>query len=450
MKQKSKGTFQAVLTGSNWFTQSIHRIDQTERFFVKTKMIVLVSATAAVLTLPLYADALGGDQRDQDAMKQNDSQGLGDLKRSDRIIGREVANVNGQKIGHVKDLALDLQNGRIAEVIVATGGTLGMNEHIVAVPPSVFTCDSGGHFLRFNSDAGKLQTAPDFELSHWQNATDRSRVKEAYQRFGADPYFADYRVETSASQHGAEGMRIPKPQLGFIARATSLAGSDTMNMQNEKLATVHSFIVDVPAGRIVEVILSYGGFLGMDRDYSAVPPQAFHWNADESLLTLDTTRSALRSMPHFTGGQWGNASDPARVSTVYSLYHVEPYFWSIGLDRNAENVRSRTDAAASSAVSPSDDQKNNVADMDVSAKIHKSIVANNNLSKEAKDVKVVTADGRVTLIGTVDTEDEKRLITEAASKVAGQDKVDANQIKVSGVNPTPASITEPTPAPLPQ
>jgi len=417
---------------------------------VKTKMLVLISATAVCLTLPLQADSSAGNQRDQDVAAQaSDSRSLGELRRADHIIGKEIRDTKGEKIGKVKDLAVDLQNGRIVEVIVATGGTLGMGEHFVAVPPQSFLCESGSKELTFKGDKGKLQTAPEFELSHWSDATEISRVKEDYQRFGAQPYFADYSESSmanpSAAEHGATVLENDKlPRLGFVARASKLMGTAALNAQDEKLARVHDFIVDVPAGRVVEVILSYGGFIGMGNDYSAVPPQAFRWNADDSALTLDTTKEALRAAPHFKGGKWSYATNRDRIGRVYAFYHVEPYFMAGETDQGAENVRERT-----VTMTPSTTEKNNTADMDISEKIHKSLLSNDNISEDAKKVKIVTADGRVTLIGTVESQDEKRLISEAAAKVAGQDKVDNNQLKVRGISSTPPATEPPlTPPPM--
>ncbi|HET9956632.1 MAG TPA: BON domain-containing protein [Polyangiaceae bacterium] len=56
-------------------------------------------------------------------------------------------------------------------------------------------------------------------------------------------------------------------------------------------------------------------------------------------------------------------------------------------------------------------------------------MADNSLSVLAKNVKIITAGGKVTLRGPVKTQDERSAIQAAAQKVAGVTQVD-NQLEV--------------------
>lgn len=75
------------------------------------------------------------------------------------------------------------------------------------------------------------------------------------------------------------------------------------------------------------------------------------------------------------------------------------------------------------------DQNENQSDIDITAGIRKDILAQDGMSVNARNVKVITADGKVTLRGPVDSADEHKTIVEIAKKVAGADKVD-DQIEV--------------------
>ena len=55
------------------------------------------------------------------------------------------------------------------------------------------------------------------------------------------------------------------------------------------------------------------------------------------------------------------------------------------------------------------------AGVDQMAKIRKALVADNTLSTNAKNVKVIVKDNTVTLEGTVDSTDEKARVSEVAS-----------------------------------
>jgi putative membrane protein len=79
------------------------------------------------------------------------------------------------------------------------------------------------------------------------------------------------------------------------------------------------------------------------------------------------------------------------------------------------------------------DQGNSKTDIDTTAQIRKAILDLDDISVNAQNVKIITKDGRVTLRGRVNSENEKRLIADIAHRTAGL--VD-NQLEVRGKEPT--------------
>ncbi len=76
-----------------------------------------------------------------------------------------------------------------------------------------------------------------------------------------------------------------------------------------------------------------------------------------------------------------------------------------------------------------DNQKNNKSDIQITADIRKSIMAEKSFSTYAHNVKIVTRHGAVTLKGPVRTDEEKTSVEAKAKEVAGADKV-TSQITV--------------------
>ncbi len=72
----------------------------------------------------------------------------------------------------------------------------------------------------------------------------------------------------------------------------------------------------------------------------------------------------------------------------------------------------------------SGNQSNAKADIAISAEIRKAVVADDGLSMDAKNVKIVTQDGVVILRGPVKSDAEKDLVGSKASAVAGVTKVE--------------------------
>jgi len=190
---------------------------------------------------------------------------------------------------------------------------------------------------------------------------------------------------------------------------------------------VENILVDLPSGRLVAIIVSSGGFLGLGDELSAIPPTALRFTADRDVLQLDTTKEMLSSAPHFKANQWPDFAQPSYAQGVYRAYKVEPYFTTnvtTDVDNTAQNVRDRNDRTLTPF-----DQGNSKTDVDTTARIRKEIVAGKDLSVNAKNVKIITNNGRVTLRGAVSSEEEKRIIGEIAVRIATADNVD-NQLEV--------------------
>ena len=70
-----------------------------------------------------------------------------------------------------------------------------------------------------------------------------------------------------------------------------------------------------------------------------------------------------------------------------------------------------------------DKQQNNRSDRDLTQQIRKAITADKSFSEYARNVKVITQNGQVTLKGPVRTDDEKNAIEEKAKAIAGDGNV---------------------------
>jgi len=93
-------------------------------------------------------------------------------------------------------------------------------------------------------------------------------------------------------------------------------------------------------------------------------------------------------------------------------------------DNSKMNMRDRAD----STVTPMN-QSNDSADVKLLAAVRRAIVDDEALSTKAHNVKVMVADGVVTLRGPVDNAKEKAKVAALAGKVSGVSRVD-NQLDI--------------------
>jgi hypothetical protein len=93
-------------------------------------------------------------------------------------------------------------------------------------------------------------------------------------------------------------------------------------------------------------------------------------------------------------------------------------------DNTKVNKRDTNDAALTPM-----DQSNEKTDLKITQQIRQAVMADGSLSFTAKNVKIITQGGKVTLRGPVKSDQERSNIEAAARKVAGVTQVD-NQIEV--------------------
>ncbi len=74
-------------------------------------------------------------------------------------------------------------------------------------------------------------------------------------------------------------------------------------------------------------------------------------------------------------------------------------------------------------------QSNSKDDLALTQKIRQAVVKDGSLSMNGKNVKIIAQDGKVSLKGPVDSQQEKDTIASEAGEIAGKDKVD-NQLEV--------------------
>jgi len=110
------------------------------------------------------------------------------------------------------------------------------------------------------------------------------------------------------------------------------------------------------------------------------------------------------------------------LGTVTMAHDAAP----VAPDNSAVNVRDRDPGAMTAG-----EQSNTKSDVELTREIRRAVVKDHSLSMLAHNVKIVAANGSVTLRGPVKTEEEKTAIASKAQQIAGADKVD-NQLEVKG------------------
>lgn len=91
--------------------------------------------------------------------------------RASKIIGMDVVNREGEKVGDVEDIVLD-QKGNVTYAVVSTGGFLGVGDKLHAVPWRSLQTNTGTDKFLLDVDREKLRKAPGFDQSSFPDVND--------------------------------------------------------------------------------------------------------------------------------------------------------------------------------------------------------------------------------------------------------------------------------------
>lgn len=370
--------------------------------------------------------------QDTTSLKPERADSLNGALKAGEVIGMTVKNEQDETLAQVVDLAVDVESGRIVQVILSTGGLTGKAEMLKAVPPGALRPAAAGKVLHLFADREKLKSAPPFEMTKWAENCDAAHLSAVYHHFGEEPAFR-FIQRAGVEPASVNPSMIPTARLSQIQKAAQIIGLPVTNKQDQKIGEVENMLVDLPAGRVVAVIVSSGSFLGISGELTAVPPAALRFNEGRDGLLLDASKERLGSAPHFKADEWPDFGRVSYVGSVYRAYQVEPYFPLAGTTPPDNTARNKSDQDTR-ALTPLD-QGSSKADMETTVRIRRDIIATKNMSVNAKNVKIITLNGRVTLRGPVGSTEEKRLIGEIADRVAGPQNVVSQLEAPSAVRP---------------
>jgi sporulation protein YlmC with PRC-barrel domain len=282
----------------------------------------------------------------------------------------DVWNQNGEQVGEVNDMVLDLDNSRVAYVIVGTGGFLEIGEKDILVPwdsIQVQTAGSGGpagdqNALILQVDQESFENAPDFDVSailpgRGEPAGDWDADIRNYWETGALPATATPEgtaatdaTATVSPDATAEATETPGVvELQGVALASDVLGStvtlppsqgesqDTGRDQEQATATpgtppeqatatvdpaiataatdpdvidfngvIEDMIVDTDAGDILYVVVS-AAFDEGDR-WIPVPLRVFQWDAANEAFIINADAARVQDAPFFEADSWPDTS----------------------------------------------------------------------------------------------------------------------------------------------
>ena len=108
---------------------------------------------------------------------------------AETLAGDSVVNTDGDDLGKLEHIMIDVASGTIAYGVLACGGVFGAHEKLFAIPWSALTLDARRKCFVLAISKERLESAPGFDRDHWPAMADARWARDVHEYFGAAPYW---------------------------------------------------------------------------------------------------------------------------------------------------------------------------------------------------------------------------------------------------------------------
>lgn len=105
------------------------------------------------------------------------------------LIGTEVKNRQGESLGKLEEIMIDVNTGRIAYAVLSFGGILGVGSKLFAVPWQSLEVDTVNEKLIMDAHKDLLERAPGFDKDNWPKTPNGQWYHDVYQYYNEKPYW---------------------------------------------------------------------------------------------------------------------------------------------------------------------------------------------------------------------------------------------------------------------
>lgn len=105
------------------------------------------------------------------------------------MIGDRVLDKDGEEVGRLEDLMIDLDRGIVSYAVLSFGGILGIGEEYRGVPWSALEVDTENRVLRLAMDQERIKAAPPLSKEEWPLVPDYEWLGGIYDYYGVVHYW---------------------------------------------------------------------------------------------------------------------------------------------------------------------------------------------------------------------------------------------------------------------
>lgn len=291
--------------------------------------ILVASLTALCLCLSptLFA---------QENRQERKEEGKGSrMHRASQLNGKYVKNKEGETLGHVEDIVVNMKDGSIVYVAIAHGQTLGFGGKLFAVSPNALRLAEGGEYCVMDASRKAFEDGKGFDANAWpRQPSDNFGNREGRNDKEGNLEKAAENVG-KAVKEGAQDVKEGIQGESQLSRVSSIIGMGVRTPENKSLGSVYDLMLNCNDHKVAYAAVNYGATLGIGGKLIAVPwdrmkIKSLSLTPSDNHFVINTTQEQFERAPHFTSDSWPNQPNNE--------------FWSNQKGNNAENRNEKRDS----------------------------------------------------------------------------------------------------------
>jgi sporulation protein YlmC with PRC-barrel domain len=212
--------------------------------------------------------------------------------RATEILGKKVRHPQGEELGEIESLIVDIDNGRVRYAVMSFNGFVDVGDKLFTFPIGTFGVDQQQR-LALNVDREQLEKAPGFEPDRRPNFSDET-YRTAVDRF----FFKEEIVRYTPS-----GARL--------VEARDLIGKEVNDRAATNAGEIQDLVVNLGTGRAY-ALMEVDEAWSLRSKLVAMPFMGFMVPDRPDLdLILNVDRPKVEQARNLEGGEWPDLNAPA-------------------------------------------------------------------------------------------------------------------------------------------
>ena len=114
------------------------------------------------------------------------------IMAADTLEGNKVRNPQGEDLGNIEHIMIDVPIGRVAYAVLSFGGLFGIGDKLFAIPWAALQLDTDNKCFVLSTPKEKLKQAEGFDKDRWPSMADQRWALGVHEFYGTRPYWDEH------------------------------------------------------------------------------------------------------------------------------------------------------------------------------------------------------------------------------------------------------------------